>query len=60
MSNKRDFREEVLLNEAEFIQLRWVADQKDVSKSAALRLALKLLAKQCIREQQVLESGDYT
>ncbi len=56
----RDYREEVLLNDEEWMRLRFCSDHKEISKSAAIREGIKLLAKQCIRERQADESGEHT
>ena len=56
MRNRRDFKEEVMLNSAEFYLLREIAGQMGLPKSAALRYALLHLGDKFTRERIAAET----
>jgi hypothetical protein len=54
----RDFKEETLLNSAEFYMLRELAGQMGLSKSATLRLALLQLGDNFLRKQRCTDTRE--
>lgn len=56
---KRDFREETLLNAAEFSLLKALSNSLGQSKSATLRYCLHVVGDQFIRNQCLKDTGLY-
>jgi hypothetical protein len=56
MSNRRDFKEEVMLNSAEWYLLKEIAGQMGSPKSAVLRYALLQLGNKFTRERIAAET----
>jgi len=53
IEDKRDFREETLLNAAEWNMLKKVAGKYGVSKAAALRLCLHVVGDKITRDEML-------
>jgi len=60
MNDKRDFREETLLNAAEERLLTFVAGKYGVSKSSALRLCLHVVGDDLVRKDRLADTGIVT
>jgi len=57
IEKKRDFREETLLNAAEWNMLKTVAGKYGVSKSAVLRMGLLALGDKITRAEAMQNTG---
>jgi len=60
MNEKRDFREETLLNAAEEALLKEISGKFGVSKSAALRICLHHVGDQITRQSRLRDTGILT
>lgn len=60
MAEKRDFREETVLNSAEFALLKNLASELGLSKSAVLRFALHFLGDHVTRKKRLSDTGLFT
>lgn len=58
--NKRDYREETLLNAAEFALLREIAGDLGLSKAAALRYCMHVVGDDHMRRKRLAETGRLT
>ena len=60
MAEKRDFREETLLNAAEFSLLREMSGDLGIAKAAVLRYCLHVVGNEFIKNKRLKETGIVT
>lgn len=58
ITDKRDFREETLLNAAEWNMLKQISGKYGVSKAAALRLCLHIVGDKITRDEALNSTGN--
>jgi len=57
MSERREFREETLLNSSEEVSLKYISGKLGLSKSATLRLGLLQLVDKINRTERMNDTG---
>ncbi len=59
IEDKRDFREETMLNASEFQSLKRISGKYGISKMAVLRMGLHYLDDKITREELMRDTGMY-
>jgi len=60
MTDRRDYREETLLNAAEFALLREISGDLGLSKSSAIRYCIHVVGDDLMRRKRQAETGRVT